>query len=215
LNKQVLMARKQYQGEVNDKEKSKRKLINAVGKIIKTKGYQGLSATNISKVSGLSRRLISMYFGTVDNLVETYVREKDYWIAASGNALEMIEKSNGEDTEEIMNHLLLNQLDYFYNNPEMRNIILWEISTRSKLMYEICEERERLGSEFFKLSDIELKDKDVDLRAISAILVAGIYYMVLHAKSTDTTFCEIDINEPEGMERIKRAINLIVENAYK
>ena len=60
------MARKTYQGEINDKERSKQKLINAVGKVLKNKGYTGLTATNIAKTAGLSRRLITIYFDSVD-----------------------------------------------------------------------------------------------------------------------------------------------------
>ncbi|MCM4169205.1 HTH-type transcriptional regulator BetI [Arenibacter antarcticus] len=208
------MAKKRYQGEINDKERSKKKLINAVGKVLKTKGYIGLSATNIAKAAGLSRRLITIYFDSVDDLVETYVRQKDYWISASGNTVDMIAANKGKDTKYILDYMIQNQLDYFFNNPEMQKLILWEISKKTKIMYEVCEDREHLGSEVFKLTDVELQGKNIDIRAVTALLVAGIYYMVLHAKSTDTTFCEIDINQPEGMERIKNAISLILENAY-
>ncbi|GAA3654575.1 TetR/AcrR family transcriptional regulator [Flavivirga jejuensis] len=208
------MGKKRYQGEFNDKARSIQKLIDAVGVVIKTKGYTGLSATNIAKAAGLSRRLISLYFESVDDLVETYVRGKDYWIAASGNVGEMMEKNKGENTQKILDSLLQNQLDYFYKNTEMQKIILWEISQKTEIMYEVCEERERLGSKFFALSDKELQGKDIDLRAVSGLLVAGIYYMVLHSKSTDTLFCEIDINTPKGMKRIKNAISLIIEQTY-
>ncbi len=209
------MAKKRYQGEINDKERSKQKLIAAVGKVLKSKGYTGLTATNISKAAGLSRRLITIYFESVDDLVETYVREKDYWISASGNTSEMIVASNGKDTKELIDHMLQNQLDYFFHNPEMQKLILWEISKKTKVLYDVCEDRERLGSKVFELTDKELQGRGIDIRAISALLVAGVYYMVLHAKSTNTTFCEIDINEPQGMNRIKKAISSILENAYK
>lgn len=208
------MARKTYQGSTNDKERSIRKLIEAVGTIIKTKGYTGLNATNIANAAGLSRRLITFYFGTIENLIETYVRSKDYWLAASGNAVEMIEKNTGENTRPIVEHLLQNQVDYFFNDEEMQKIILWQISQRSQIMKEINDEREHLSKDFFALSDKELEGKDIDLRAVSALLVAGIYYLVLHAKSTDSLFCEIDINCPEGMERIKKAISLILKQTY-
>jgi AcrR family transcriptional regulator len=209
------MTRKRYQGEINDKERSKQKLIKAVGIVLKNKGYTGLTATNIAKAAGLSRRLITMYFGSVDELVETYVRNKDFWLAASGNAGEMIAANKGEDTKKIIEYLLQNQIDNFYDNPEMQKLILWEISKKTKIMYEVCEEREHLGSKVFELTDKELQGRNIDIRAVTALLVAGIYYMVLHAKSTDTTFCEIDINQPEGMQRIKNAISLILENTYK
>ena len=208
------MARKTYQGLTNNKERSTQKLIDAVGTIIKTKGYTGLSATNIAKAAGLSRRLITLYFGTVEKLIEAYVRGKDYWIAATGEAGVMMEKNRGENTRDILECLLQNQLDYFYQDEEMQKIVLWQISQRSQIMFEVCEERELIGSHFFALADKELEGKNIDLRAVSALLVAGIYYMVLHAKSNDSLFCEIDITTPEGMSRIKDAISLILEKTY-
>lgn len=204
-----VMAKKVYQGETNDKERSKQKLINAVGEVLKTKGYAGLTATNVSNTAGLSRRLITMYFDSLDNLIETYVRNKDYWTEASGDFSKIIEEKKSLNSKEIIERLLQNQLDYFYESPEMQKLILWEISEKSKIMYEVCEDRERLGSKIFELADQEFKEKDI--RAVSALLVAGIYYMVLHSKSTDTLFCGIDINNPDGMKRIKNAIRLILE----
>ncbi|MET3115739.1 AcrR family transcriptional regulator [Pedobacter sp. CG_S7] len=209
------MTKKRYQGVSNDKERSTLKLIDAVGTIIKTKGYTGLTASNISRAAGLSRRLITLYFGTVDNLIETYVKGKDYWLVASGNAVEMIKNNKGENTREILESLLKNQLDYFFNEEEMQKIVLWQISQSTTIMKEVCDERELLSKHFFALADIELQGQSIDLRAVAGLLVAGIYYMVLHAKSTDTPFCEIDINKPEGMERIKNAISLILKQAYK
>lgn len=208
------MTKKRYQGSINDKERSTQKLIEAVGTVIKTKGYKGLTATNIANTAGLSRRLITFYFGSVEELIETYVRGKDYWVAASGNAGKMMERNKGDQTREILECLLSNQLDYFYNNEEMQKIVLWQISESTQIMKEICEERELMSKVFFALSDQELKGKDIDLRASSALLVAGIYYLVLHAKSTDTLFCEIDLKTSSGIERIRKAIKLILEKIY-
>lgn len=208
------MTKKRYQGPTNDKERSTKKLIEAVGIVIQKLGYTGLSATNIAKAAGLSRRLITLYFQSVENLIETYVLSKDYWIAASGDAVDMIKINTGENTRPILESLLQNQFEYFFNEEEMQKIVLWQISQSTQIMKEVCEERELLSKHFFSLSDIELEGRNVDLRAVSSLLVAGIYYLVLHAKSTDTTFCEIDLNKPEGIQRIKQAISLILEKTY-
>ena len=209
------MARKVYQGSTNDKERSMQKLIAAVGAVIAVKGYQGLTITNIAKEAGLDRRLITLYFGTVDHLIETYVKGKDYWLSSSGDAVELINAQHSNDTRPIIESILQNQLAYFYDSQEMQKIVLWQISESTALMSAVSREREKLSQHFFALSDIELKYKDIDLRAVSALLVAGIYYLVLHAKSTDSLFCEIDLNTEEGMERIKKAISLVLENTYK
>jgi len=208
------MARKTYQGASNDKGRSIQKLIDAVGTIIKSKGYTGLTATNIASAAGLNRKLITLYFGTVEHLIETYVRGKDYWLAASGAAAGLIKDNKGKNTKEILEDLLHNQLEHLFSDQEMQKIILWQISESTRIMKEVSEEREVLSQHFFARSDQELKGKDIDLRAVSALLVAGIYYLVLHAKSTDTLFCEIDLKTTEGMVRIKKAISLILNNTY-
>ncbi|SDH29599.1 TetR/AcrR family transcriptional regulator [Mucilaginibacter gossypii] len=209
------MAKKTYHGVTNDKERSKQKLVDAVGVIIRTQGYTGLNASNVAKNAGVNRRLINLYFGNLDALVETYVRGKDYWVAASGNAGELMEENKGNDTRQILETLLVNQLDYFFKEEEMQKIVLWQISQRSQIMFEVAEEREKLGAAYFELTDPFFKKTDVDLRAVAGLLVGGIYYMVLHAKSNDSLFCQIDVNSPEGLDRIKNAIGAILKDTFR
>lgn len=191
------------------------KLIEAVGTVIRTEGYTGLNALNIAKHAGLNRRLIIVYFGSLDHLIETYVRSKDYWVAATGNAAhELLTDNKDKDTQKILETLLTNQLDYFRNEEEMQKIVLWQISQRSKIMFEVCEEREKLGASFFNLADPIFEGTDVDLRAVAGLLVGGIYYMVLHAKSNDSLFCQIDVNSEEGILRLKKAIHDILICTY-
>ena len=211
----VNMSKKIYQGKFNDKEKSKQRLIEAVGTVIKAKGYTGLSASNISRAAGLDRRLITLYFGTLDTLIETYVRVKDFWLIPSKDEISMISDNSSGNTRQILDDLLQNQLDYFLNDEEMQKIVLWQISQRTQIMKEVCDERELLSQQFFALSDRELKGREIDLRAVSALMVAGIYYLILHAKSTDSLFCEINLSTSDGMERIKKAISLILKKTYE
>lgn len=208
------MEKKKYLGKINNTERSMGRLIKAVGAVIETEGYTGLTATNIAKAAGLSRRSISRHFGNVENLIETYVKGKDYWVAAAGDAPALAEKSRGKGTKEILKTLLLNQLRYFYDNEEMQKIVLWQISQRTDIMSQVIAEREKLSTAFFSLSDKELAGTDVDLRAIASVLVAGVYFLVLHAKSTDASFCEIDLNTPDGLKRIESAISDILDCAY-
>jgi AcrR family transcriptional regulator len=209
------MTKKRYQGETNDKERSMQRLLDAVGCVIKEKGYTGLGPTNIAKAAGLSKRLIYFYFGSVDNLIEKYVRSKDYFAGAANGAAQLLEKDKESGTCKLLESMLVNQLEHFYNNEEMQKIILWQISERSRIMFEVAETREELGNHFFELADKELDRDKADLRAVAGLLVGGIYYMVLHAKSNDSLFCQIDVNTQEGIARIKNAIGEILSDTYK
>jgi AcrR family transcriptional regulator len=206
--------RNPYKGINNDRERTMQKLIEAVGMVIRQGGYTGLTAYKIAKTAGVNRSLIYHYFGTLDNLIETYVKGKDYFVEADRNAGQLIDKLKVGSTRDALASMLISQLEYFAKSDEWQKIILWQISERSKVMFDIAEQREALGEAFFKLADEEVKNQPVDLRPIAGLLVGGIYYMVLHAQTNDSLFCGIDMKTEEGLNRVKDAIKQILQNVY-
>ena len=72
------MSRKVVSGPIRDKHRTKEKLIKTVGEIIKSKGFHELKITNIAKVAGVDKKLIYKYFGTVENLINSYLQSEDY-----------------------------------------------------------------------------------------------------------------------------------------
>lgn len=72
-----------------------------------------------------------------------------------------------------------------------------------------------MGREFFKITDKDFVGTDIDLRAVCSLQIAGIYYLILHAKVNGSTFCEIDINTQDGKEAIKTALAKVINLVYK
>lgn len=208
------MERKNYHGTIKDKEKTKLKLLNAVGLIIRTEGYTQLKVNKIGRVAGVDKKLIYTYFTSLENLVETYIKQKDYWISFFGNVNDSLNKSVNPNSKEFAQSILTGQLDFFSKDKEMQEIVRWELLETSKIMREVCVTREKLGEDLFQLTDETFKDSNIDLRAISALMVAGIYYLVLHNNSNNSLFCEIDIKDSVGFSRINNAINWVISQAY-
>lgn len=206
--------RKPYKGVKNNKERTMKKLLDAVGIVLKEKGYTGLTATNIAKKAGVDRKLISLYFESTDKLIETYIRSKDYWLNDDLENMEDISNLVKIDSKAILEQVLLQHLRHFRNNEEMQKAITWQISESSDIMSQITREREKLSSIFFTITDGEFDENDIDLRATIGLIVSGIYYLVLHAKHTDSTVCDLELND-EGFERIQKAISKILELLYE
>lgn len=207
--------RKTYNGEKNNKERTMGKLIAAVGDVLKEKGYTGLTIANIAKQAKVDRALVNVYFGGVNNLIETYIKGKDYWVAATVGAMDYFGSAPTSGSKGFLEGLLFNQIKEFSQNEEMQKVVTWQISEKSDIMSMVTREREKMSALFFAFADKELTNKNIDLRALSAIMVAGIYYLVLHSKHTDSPFCEIDLNTTEGMDRIRTAIQQIVDWTYE
>lgn len=206
--------RKVTSGPVREKARTMNKLIMAVGKVIQKQGYAGLNIANICKEAGLDRRLVYTYFGSLDNLVETYIKQKDYWKSDAKETITTILEENAELKSEDIVKLLQGQFDAVLKDKTLQKIIHWELGEKNKVLRKVSDSREVLGEKLFKLTEPHFEEKGIDIRAILALQIGGLYYLSLHAKSNGSLFCGIDINQTDGKERISKALEKVVELCY-
>jgi hypothetical protein len=207
--------RKRIAGAIRDKERTMLKLIAAVGEIIKNEGYTALGVNNIAKKAEVNKKLIYRYFdNNVNNLIETYVKTKDYWIGLSGDMERLMAESQIDGGRPMVKTILKTHLNFFYTEEEMQKIVIWETSEKSKLMKEVGLKREAFGEEVFKLLLPNFEKSDIDFRAIMALQVAGIIFMVLQSQASGNPFCGIDINNPNDMDRILKSLDQLTDLVY-
>ena len=208
-------SRKRTSGKLRDKERTKVKMIQAVGKVLLKKGYTGLNASSIAKEAGIDKSLVWTYFGSLDNLVEEYIAQRDFWKYKAADSINNMLTFKDGIKAEYMSGLLQFQFQSLLDDEILQRIMLWGISEKKDFLRHISDERELIGEEVFKIVDPQFKDSNIDIRGILAILVAGIYYLVLHGKTNGSLFCGIDLNTADGEDRIKESISQIISMAYK
>jgi hypothetical protein len=135
-------------------------------------------------------------------------------LTATGDSTAKLQDNSDNSTKDILEKLLIDQLENFLVNTEMQKAITWQISEKSNIMSEIIRKREEISKLFFAKADEELQPTDTDIRAISSLLLAGIYYLVLHSKHTESTVCEIELDD-KGFDRIRTAIKQILNWSYE
>lgn len=207
--------RKETGGAIRNKERTQQKLINAVGAVLKEKGYAGLSIPNIIKKAKVDRRLIYTYYGGLDNLIEEYLNSRDYWMTKVAPKVQEIAFKSDHFGEKQIVEILHTLYDAVDISPELQKMILWQISEYHDKLRALVDNREKLGEPLFQATDPDFKGTDINLRAILAIQIAGIYYLNLHAKSNKSTFCEIELNSDEGKNAIKEALEMVVGLVYE
>ncbi|ALR32441.1 TetR family transcriptional regulator [Chryseobacterium sp. IHB B 17019] len=209
------MTRKITSGPIRDKDRTKLKLLTAVGLILKKKGFSGISVTNIANKAEVNRKLIYAYFGSLEKLVQDYLNSRDYWSMSPEKIDGIIEESKKDFGKQTAYLLLENQFEALMSNEEMRKIILWGLSENLTPLKQLNTERERFGEQFFsKLTDDHFKESEKNFRAITGILVGGVYYLTLQAKMSGETMCGIDITTERGSSEIKKTLRQIIDWAY-
>lgn len=201
-------------GSIRDKARTMNKLITAVGRVLQKKGYPGLTITNIGTEAKVDIKLIYLYFGNVNNLIETFIRQRDFWnMAEQGVVEDLIQDVDGIGKGEVIT-LLQSQYGRLYKDKLFQKLIHWELGEHTPTLRKIADTREEIGEKLFITIDKTFENSGIDIRTLLALQVSGIYYMVLHAKTNGSTFCGVDINKPEGKERINNAIDYLVKLLY-
>ncbi|PWN67451.1 TetR/AcrR family transcriptional regulator [Chryseobacterium oncorhynchi] len=210
------MERKSAAGSIRNKERSKKKFLDAVGKILKTKGYAGLKVNDIATTAGVDKKMIYTYFGGMDGLIDEYIRSQDYWINATTDKTDKILPDIKDGGESFIKEMLLSQFDYVYTNKEAQKLLLWSLSEPRKSLKKLIDTQEENGEHIFKyIFHPYFKGNSEDFRAIMAIMVSGLYYLNMFASVNGSVFCGLDMNSPEGRERVKRAISFMVGQTYE
>lgn len=210
------MERKSVGGSIRNKERSKKKFLDAVGKILKTKGYAALKINDIATIAGVDKKMIYNYFGGMDGLMDEYIRSQDYWSKVTVEEIEKIKPKIDDGGRIFMEEMLLSQFDYVYNNKEAQKLLLWRLSEPRKSLAKLTANQEQNGEYIFKLMmDSHFGENAQELRSIMAILVSGLYYLNMYSSVNGSIFCGIDVNTPEGRNKIKKAVSFLLDQSYK
>lgn len=207
--------RKVLSGPLRDKSRTMARMVVAVGKVIQKKGYPGLTAPNIAIAAGVDKKLVWTYFGSVDNLVEEYIRQKDFWKLAEKKHIEDLLKKPENISKKEISEILQSQFEVLQKDKVLQKIIHWELGETNKMLRKVADRREEIGEQLFSVIMPDFETTNVDIRAKLALVLGGIYYLSLHAKSNGSLVCGIDINEEEGRIRIEKAIQDIIFETYE
>ncbi|PWN71910.1 TetR/AcrR family transcriptional regulator [Chryseobacterium phosphatilyticum] len=209
------MERKSAGGSIRNKERSKKKFLDAVGKILKTKGYTGLKVNAIATTAGVDKKMIYTYFGGIDGLMDEYIRSQDFWSKITPEELEHIKPRVDDGGKSFMTEMMLSQFDYVHQNKEAQKLLLWRLSEPRKALKKLTDTQEENGEYIFKLMNGDNFGKHSDdIRSIMAIMVSGLYYLNLYAEMNGSIFCGIDVSTEEGRNKIKKAISFLLGQTY-
>jgi AcrR family transcriptional regulator len=199
---------------MKNREETERKLKEAVGELIKAKGFSGLKISKIARIADVDRKLVYRYFGGLAGLIEAYILENDYWMLFSDTLKEIIQENGPGKHQATVVAILQNQFRYFYAGHEMQRLILFEISQPNDMMRSIHKAREAHGQAMFERLSTHFAGSNVDIRAITALLIGGIYYAILHARFNGGMISDIDINTEAGQQSILSALDQIIGWAF-
>lgn len=196
-----------------NKEQSRQKLIDAVGTIILRDGFKAVGINSVAKEAALDKVLIYRYFDGLDGLLREFAKRKDFYINISDFILDEIKNAREEDLQDLIIKILVSQLRGLRENQVLQELMLWEMMERNELTIAIAKDREEKGYELSNRLKEKMNLTGNESDAAIALLVSGIYYLVLRSRTVDV-FNGVDLSSDDGWLQIEKAIRQIVSSFF-
>lgn len=169
---------------------------------IKKKGFSLALVTDIVKRAKIEPVVFYNRYKNLDEFYDTFVKDYDYWL--SDLVRDSIENIDSEEAysnviEKILNNLLSDDI--------MTELLRWEVAEGNNITERTARLRTMHAVDIFRNYEEKHASIGIDFTAVSALLVAGIYYMLLHKDRS--SMIGIDINQAAGKRRIVNAIREI------
>lgn len=194
-------------------EQNKMLLTEAVGEVIRTMGFSGLTETEIALQAEVSQHLICKYFETPENLVEVYFKNQDYWIRYERGIMELKE-ANCENLPDMVKAIFEYRYRFYDEHKEMQLLIVLELNKEAvPIMKNVFRARREADTTFFELTDEYFRDSSLDFRVVGAGLIYWLDLLVLHPEfRADGSFALLT---RQGREFILQSVLFTIESIFK
>ena len=189
---------------MKDRELTERKILDAVGSIIASDGFESVGINVVAQRAGVSKMLIYRYFGGLNGLLSKYLLQKDFWVNTNMN----IEKSS--DISGSLKQLFREQIRQLRNDIILQRLHRWELSTENQAIRLLREKREQNGNELIRSVSELTHSSSAEIASLASIISAAISYLVQREKQ-NPVYNGIDLNNDRGWEQIVGGIDLIID----
>ncbi len=195
-----------------DSEATRARLIGAVGALLAREGFKGLGVNAVAREAGVDKVLIYRYFGGLPQLIAAFGREGNIWPSIKELVGDDIEAYHKVPMTEQLSQLSRNFIQAIRKRPVTQEILAWEMIERNELTIVLESVRENTMMNFFDMF-FPSTDKGPDIAAISAIIGAGISYLVSRGRQI-SIYNGVDLQSEAGWQRLVKAIDAMIKGLF-
>lgn len=195
---------------MNDKPKRRKRrtkegieeLINkAAVTLIESGGFSKLTVRNIAKEVKIEPVVFYNRYNNIEEFIDEFVKKYDYWFTG-------VAKTEGtvSNRDEYL-HILKNLFVSLKENTVMQQLLRWEIFDNNDTTRRTAGLREFHTIPLVDRYKQVFKDAPFEIEVMSALIIGGIYYLVIHSELTP--FAGVNVNSETGHRQILNALEFM------
>ncbi len=185
-----------------------RDVLRAVDSLIEEVGFSNITLTGVAERAKIEPAVFYRRYANLEELFNKYSHKYDYWF---GDILQSIPKNLTQ--VEGFYWVLEALIGSLYHNKGMQQLLKWELSEDNPITRRTAKLRESINEPLIRLLEYKFQGSGLDINVISAIVIAGIYYLILHRKRS--TFCAVDFASRQGKARLNEGIKQMLDLLFQ
>lgn len=172
-------------------------IAKAAESLIKKKGFASMLVTELIKKARIEPLVFYNRYDNLSDFYDEFVRQYDYWFKDILTGIEF-----PADSEAGYVSILKDVQKALHDKSVMLELLRWEIAEGNETTVRTAMLREMHTMPL--VDAYGAKFKNIDVVALSALVIGGIYYLNLHRDRSK--FSDIDLNTEQGQARIEKAL---------
>ncbi len=184
-------------------------ITDAAVRLLAEKGFPGIGINTVAAAAGVDKQLIYYHFGGLEGVIRQLGSQLEFWLGTP------LQPRPGEPYGEAVYRLLMEYGAALRRNPLVLRLLAWELVEPTDVLKELEVTRSAAMAGWVQSlrSAAQPVPAGIDAPAVNAVLLAGLHYLALREQSLGS-FAGVDIQSPQGVERIAQAVRLITERVY-
>lgn len=179
-------------------------ILDAANRLIEKDGFAKLTVTGIIHEAKIEPTQFYNRYEDLYKFIDEYVKRYDYWFSDVAKS-----QKQSRDDKELYTNIITSLFQSLLENKVMQELLKWELANNNETSQRTARLRELHTLPLSEKYDKLFSNSDIDIVAISALLIGGIYYLILHDRLS--TFSGINLNTESDRERILNAISRLSE----
>ena len=193
------------------KEETKKRLIQAVGRLLSKGGFKGLGVNKVAREAGVDKVLIYRYFNGMPGLVAAFSRTVDFWPGVDELMGAEPEKVKALPPDAQVAHFFKAYAAALRKRPVTQDILAWELLEKNELSEQLEYIRVRTILEYFDALD-RIPDAPV-LSSIVILMGGAVNHLIIKSRIYPVVG-GIDMRTRKGWKSIEQGIDLLLKGIF-
>lgn len=185
------------------------KVMTELKKLVLEHGFGNVSMSALVKASNIEANVFYRRCGSMDKLYDKLAVECEFWINNTININDLSTLGPKKFFSETFKKLYID----LYQNGIMRKILLYELTVANTTTKRSAEMRDVMNLHLITFYEKLFEPTKINIKGITAILIGGIYYLMLHKECAKV--CAIDFNTREGEKAFFEGIDFFTNAIFE